>query len=99
MSLLGSGRVSGSIGALTRCGKRRRDRRSSRSSDALVAIGALTRFDLTRVLADHLGVPFVDLQAKQPDPLLTQVLPEEVARRYNALAITRAFMECPTAVT
>ena len=60
-----------------------------RVGDALVEIGALTRFDLTRVLADHLGVPFVDLQAKQPDPLLTSVLPEEVARRYSALAITR----------
>ncbi|HTK17682.1 MAG TPA: GspE/PulE family protein [Acidimicrobiia bacterium] len=60
-----------------------------RVGDALVEIGALSRFDLTRVLADHLGVPFVDLQAKQPDPLLTSVLPEEVARRYSALPITR----------
>jgi len=60
-----------------------------RVGDALVEIGALSRYDLTRVLADHLGVPFVDLQAKPPDPLLTSLLPEEVARRYNALAITR----------
>jgi type IV pilus assembly protein PilB len=60
-----------------------------RVGDALVEIGALSRFDLTRVLADHLGVPFVDLQSKQPDPLLTSVLPEEVARRYRALPITR----------
>ena len=60
-----------------------------RVGDALVEIGALSRFDLTRVLADHLGVPFVDLQTKQPDPLLTSLLPEEVARRYKALAITR----------
>ena len=60
-----------------------------RVGDALVEIGALSRFDLTRILADHLGVPFVDLQAKQPDPLLTSVLPEEVARRYSALPITR----------
>jgi type IV pilus assembly protein PilB len=60
-----------------------------RVGDALVEIGALSRYDLTRVLADHLGVPFVDLQAKQPDPLLTALLPEEVARRYRALAITR----------
>ena len=60
-----------------------------RVGDALVEIGAISRYDLTRVLADHLGVPFIDLQAKQPDPLLTSVLPEEVARRYRALAITR----------
>jgi type IV pilus assembly protein PilB len=60
-----------------------------RVGDALVEIGALSRYDLTRVLADHLGVPFIDLQAKQPDPLLTSLLPEEVARRYRALAITR----------
>jgi type IV pilus assembly protein PilB len=60
-----------------------------RVGDALVEIGAISRYDLTRVLADHLGVPFIDLQAKQPDPLLTSLLPEEVARRYRALAITR----------
>ena len=36
-----------------------------------------------------MGVPFVDLQAKPPDPILATLLPEEVARRYDALPIDR----------
>ena len=60
-----------------------------RVGDSLVEIGAVTRFELCRVLADHLGVPFVDLQARPPDPMLVSVLPEDVARRYSALAVTR----------
>ena len=60
-----------------------------RVGDTLVEIGAVSRFELTRVLADHFGVPFVDLGARPPDPMLAAVLPEELARRYRTLAITR----------
>ena len=60
-----------------------------RVGDILVELGALSSFELARVLADHLGVPFIDLRTKPPDPMLTSLLPEEVARRYDALAIAR----------
>ncbi len=59
-----------------------------RVGDSLVEIGAVSRFELTRVLADHLGVPFVDLRARPPDPMLASILPEDLARRYRALPIT-----------
>jgi type IV pilus assembly protein PilB len=60
-----------------------------RVGDVLVDMGVLSAFELARVLADHLGVPFTDLRSKPPDPLLATLLPEEVARRYDALAIAR----------
>jgi type IV pilus assembly protein PilB len=60
-----------------------------RVGDILVDLGALSAFELARVLADHLGVPFTDLRAKPPDPILATLLPEEVARRYDAIAIAR----------
>jgi len=40
-------------------------------------------------LADHLGVPFVDLETHPPDILLAGMIPEEVARRYCALPVER----------
>ena len=58
-----------------------------RLGESLVDIGAVTSFELSQALADHLGVPFVDLQAQPPDVLLAGMLPEEVARRYCALPI------------
>ena len=60
-----------------------------RVGEILVALGALSSFELARVLADHIGVPFTDLRSKPPDPILATFLPEEVARRYDALAIAR----------
>jgi type IV pilus assembly protein PilB len=60
-----------------------------RVGDILVELGALSPFELARVLADHMGVPFTDLRTKPPDPIIANLLPEEVARRYDALAISR----------
>lgn len=60
-----------------------------RVGDILVELGALSSFELARVLADHMGVPFTDLRTKPPDPVIANLLPEEVARRYDALAISR----------
>ena len=60
-----------------------------RVGDILVDLRALSAFELARVLADHMGVPFTDLNTKPPDPILATLLPEDVARRYDALAIAR----------
>ena len=63
-----------------------RRRSSGRSvGEILVEPGALSAFELARVLADHMGVPFTDLRSKPPDPIIAALLPEEVARRYDAL--------------
>jgi Type II secretion system (T2SS), protein E, N-terminal domain len=58
-----------------------------RIGDSLIDMDAISSFELVRVLADHMGVPFVDLQAKPPDPLLATMVPEDVARRYDALPV------------
>ena len=60
-----------------------------RVGEILVESGALSSFELARVLADHLGLQFTDLRTRLPDPVLATFLPEEVARRYDALAIAR----------
>jgi type IV pilus assembly protein PilB len=61
----------------------------TRVGDILVELGALSSFELARVLADHMGVPFTDLRTKPPDPIIASLLPEDVARRYDALPIQR----------
>jgi type IV pilus assembly protein PilB len=60
-----------------------------RVGETLVEIGAITHADLTQVLAEHLGVAYVDLKARPPDPMLAPVLPEEIARRYKAVVVAR----------
>lgn len=60
-----------------------------RLGESLVDIGAVTSFQLSQALADHLGVPFVDLESHPPDILLAGMIPEEVARRYCALPVER----------
>ncbi len=60
-----------------------------RLGESLIEIGAVTSFQLSQALADHLGVPFVDLETHPPDVLLAGMIPEEVARRYSALPVER----------
>lgn len=55
--------------------------------EILVEIGALSRLDLTKVLAERLGYPFIDLRTRTFDPAITALVPEEVARRYGALPV------------
>ena len=68
-----------------------REQRSSgrKLGETLIAQGVITSEDLAAVLADHLGVPFVDLRGGSPDLLLAAHLPENVARRYGALPVAR----------
>jgi type IV pilus assembly protein PilB len=60
-----------------------------RMGETLVEIGAISSFDLSQLLAEHLGVPFVDLRARPADLMLAAMVPEEVARRYRALPVAR----------
>jgi len=60
-----------------------------RIGETLVEIGAMSSLDMARALAEHLGMPFVDLDERPPDLLLATLIPEEVARRYRALAVER----------
>jgi type IV pilus assembly protein PilB len=60
-----------------------------RLGETLVEQGVISSVELAAVLADHLGVPFVDLRAGSPDLVLAALIPENVARRYNALPVAR----------
>jgi type IV pilus assembly protein PilB len=60
-----------------------------RLGESLIDIGAVTSVQLSQALAEHLGVPFVDLETHPPDVMLAGMIPEEVARRYCALPVER----------
>jgi type IV pilus assembly protein PilB len=60
-----------------------------RLGESLIEIGAVTSLQLSQALAEHLGVPFVDLETHPPDVMLAGMIPEEVARRYCALPVER----------
>jgi type IV pilus assembly protein PilB len=60
-----------------------------RMGEILVEMGALTSVELTRILAERMGYPFVDLRSRPIDLMLAALIPEEVARRYRALPIAR----------
>jgi type IV pilus assembly protein PilB len=60
-----------------------------RMGEILVEMGALSSLDLASILAERLGYPFVDLSERSVDVVLATMIPEEVARRYQALPIAR----------
>ena len=60
-----------------------------RLGETIVTLGFVSSFDVARVLARRLEVDFVDLDTVEIDPLVAGAVPEEVARRYRALAIQR----------
>jgi type IV pilus assembly protein PilB len=60
-----------------------------RLGEVVVEMGMASDLDVARVLADHFGVLFVDLDERAPDFAVTSLISEEVARRYRALPIER----------
>jgi type IV pilus assembly protein PilB len=64
-------------------------RTGKRMGETLLKMGAISSLDLARVLADHLGLPFVDLRSRPPDLVLAALIPEQIARRYCALPVAR----------
>jgi len=60
-----------------------------RLGETLVDLGVVSRLDLARVLADQLGVPFADLEARPPDVMVAGLIGGEVARRYRAIPVER----------
>ena len=62
-------------------------RTGGRLGEILIELGFVTSTDSSRVLAERLGMEFVDLAATPVDEIIAQRIPEEIARRYRALAI------------
>ena len=53
----------------------------------LIDRGAISEADLVRALAEQVGLEFVDLAERSVDPSVATVVPESLARRYQALPI------------
>ncbi len=62
-------------------------RTGGRLGEILIELGFVTSLDSARVLAERLGMEFIDLSARPVDEFLAQRIPEEIARRYRAIPI------------
>lgn len=62
-------------------------RTKKKLGDVLLAQGVLTEHQLIEVLEFQLGIPHVTLSRFQIDAKLSQVIPEQMARRYQVLPI------------
>jgi hypothetical protein len=58
-----------------------------RIGETLVDLKLITSIEFTRILAEHMNVPFVDLSEVTLDPDLADLLPEHVARRYKCIPV------------
>ena len=63
-------------------------RTGGRLGEILIELGFVTSLDSARVLAQRLGMDFVDLAASPVDEIIAQRIPEEIARRYRAIPIS-----------
>ena len=52
--------------------------------------GLILSRDLAALLALHTGMPMADLRSETIDPVAVAILPEEVARKYTALPISKS---------
>lgn len=55
----------------------------------LVKLGYITEKDLTTFLSQQYGIPSVDLTTVDIDPEIIKLVPEDVAKRYQAIPIKR----------
>jgi type IV pilus assembly protein PilB len=57
---------------------------------SLVKIGALSEESLLEFLSRHYTAPAVDLRNYEPDPILTKLIPGDVATKFMALPVQRS---------
>lgn len=60
--------------------------------------GLILSRDLAALLALHTGLPMADLRSETIDPIAVAALPEEVARKYNALPISKSEVSLTVAI-
>jgi type IV pilus assembly protein PilB len=63
-------------------------RTGGRLGEILIELGFISTLDAARILADRLGLEFVDLHTLKLDEFTAQRIPEEIARRYRAIPIS-----------
>ena len=62
-------------------------RTGGRLGEILIDLEFITSVDAAEILAERLGMPFVNLDATPIDEIVAQRIPEEIARRYRAIPI------------
>ncbi len=62
-------------------------RTGGRLGEILIELEFITSVDAAQILAERLGMPFVNLDATPVDEIIAQRIPEEIARRYRAIPI------------
>jgi type IV pilus assembly protein PilB len=62
-------------------------RTGGRLGEILIELEMITSVDAAEILAERLGMPFVNLDATPVDEIVAQRIPEEIARRYRAIPI------------
>ncbi|MFZ5801051.1 MAG: GspE/PulE family protein [Candidatus Omnitrophota bacterium] len=63
--------------------------KGGRLSDILVQLGLISESDLTLVLSQSLGLPPLDLSRVKVDPEVLKIIPNEVARSYQIIPISK----------
>jgi len=61
--------------------------RGGRLGTVLVELGLVSTFQIAGAIAEQCNVELVDLDAREPDPAAVKLLPEQLARRYEAVPI------------
>ena len=62
-------------------------RTGGRLGEILIDLEFITSVDAAEILAERLGMPFVNLDVTPIDEIVAQRIPEEIARRYRAIPI------------
>jgi len=63
--------------------------KGGRLSDILTELGFITEDDLALILSQSLGLPPLDLSRVKIDPELIKIIPEDVARYYQILPVSK----------
>jgi type IV pilus assembly protein PilB len=53
----------------------------------LVELGYASQSAILKILAEQIGIPFVDFTARRPDPTAVAVVPRELATRYTLMPV------------
>lgn len=56
-------------------------------SSALVYLGYVDQKTLARIIAEQIGLPFIDFEKFTPDSKAVATVPEEIARKYNVFPV------------
>lgn len=63
--------------------------KGKKMGDLIVEMGLVTEVQFAEVLAERLNIKFCDVDKAELDPEIVKLIPEDVARKYNVIAIRK----------